>query len=832
MLQEPSLEKGLKRICINVILQKTGIMIKFFLNKEVKMKKIFAFLFYSFSLVFGMNFNQVAEFSGSNFQNAAVSDFNRDGYIDIAVVKDNEILVFPGKKQSPYFNEPIVTPVTGYFQYITVNDFNRDGKPDIAVSSHMYPEKMKVLLGNGDGTFQQPSTYGAGAYPNGITNADFNRDGIDDIAVVSQDSSVFYCYLGNGDGTFNLASVNPTSYVSVDITSADFDNDGIMDVAVTGYFNGYLHIFKGKGDGTFNEPINLSISSPWAISKGDFNRDGKIDLVVTNRSGSGMVSVLIGKGDCTFESPAHYEVGGEPWGVSVNDFDGDGISDLAIACGQGYEGYALKILKGKGDGTFQSVFSRNFQSIKGVVSEDFNHDGKKDIAVLCYDRIVILINTTEFKISGTFSEPVNYWVTGQSPVDVITYDFNNDGILDIAVSVSTQDGGNVLIYTGKNDGTFNSPVSYQFPAGFYPQYLTTSDFNRDGKPDIAVSSSVNKLGIMQNNGNGTFTITTILLNYEGVYAPFTNIVSGDFNRDGKPDIALKSNHSTNSGILVLLGGGDGTFTYSAFYPLQKAGDLALCDFNKDGIVDMGVTRRYINGAFLFTGKGDGTFYNSKYISSLYDPTGLVFDDFNIDGNPDIAFCDYQEPSKVSIWNGDGNGNFALGTEFNAGDYLFDINCADFNRDGADDLIILNVPSSLPGPKILLAFGNNDGTFNLADSYSNISGYPIALAIGDFDRNGSIDTAVLSGSYGESYLNIFYNLLIEKGDISGEGTIDISDVILCLRMAIELPVEIGGTVYTSPYPLWLVNRAKLADDGEPTITISDVIKVLRKAIGLD
>jgi len=778
-----------------------------------------------------MNFNQVAEFLGSNFQNAAVSDFNRDGCIDIAIVKSGEILVFLGKKESPYFNEPIVTTVTGYFQYITVNDFNRDGKPDIAVSSYMFPEMMIVLLGNGDGTFQEPSTYGAGAYPRGITNADFNRDGIDDIVVVSQDSSVFYCYLGNGDGTFNLASVNNTSYVSVDITSADFDNDGIMDVAVTAYSNGYLHIFKGRGDGTFNQLINIPISSPWAISKGDFNRDGKIDLVVTNRCCSGMVSVLIGKGDCTFESPANYQVGGEPWGISVNDFDGDGISDLAIACGQGYDGYVLKILKGKGDGTFQSVLSRNFGNIKNVISEDFNHDGKKDIAVICYERIVILINTTEFKISGNFSEPVNYWVTGDSPVDVITYDFNNDGILDMAVSVSTQDGGNVLIYTGKNDGSFNNPTNYPFPAGFYPQYLTTSDFNRDGKPDIAVSSSVNKLGIMQNNGDGTFTVITHNLNYPGVYGPFQQIVSGDFNRDGKPDIALKSSHFTDAGILVLFGRGDGTFSYSSFYSLPKAGDVALCDFNKDGILDMGVTRRYINGAFMFTGTGDGTFEVFWYIPLLYDATGLVFSDFNIDGNPDVAFCDFQE-SKVSIWNGDGNGQFVPGNEFNAGYQPFDINCADFNRDGADDLIILNVPSSFPGPKILLAFGNNDGTFNLADSYSNISGYPIALAIGDFDRNGSIDIAVLSGSYGESYLNIFYNLLIEKGDISGDGTIDISDVILCLRMTIELPVEIGGTIYNFPYPLLLINRAKLADDGEPGITIFDVIKVLRKAIGLD
>ncbi|MGC9066550.1 MAG: FG-GAP repeat domain-containing protein [Candidatus Ratteibacteria bacterium] len=150
----------------------------------------------------------------------------------------------------------------------------------------------------------------------------------------------------------------------------------------------------------------------------------------------------------------------------------------------------------------------------------------------------------------------------------------------------------------------------------------------------------------------------------------------------------------------------------------------------------------------------------------------------------------------------------------------------FNRDGSQDVIIARLQTL----NLLVAYGDRNGLLVPAGEFSTETGYPRTMCDGDFDRNGTPDVAVVTGD--TDTLTIFYNLLIDKGDISANGTIDISDVILCLRMAIELPVEIRGTLYNAPYPQWLISRAKIADDGETAITISDVIKILRKAIGLD
>lgn len=344
--------------------------------------------------------------------------------------------------------------------------------------------------------------------------------------------------------------------------------------------------------------------------------------------------------------------------------------------------------------------------------------------------------------------------------------------------------------------------------------------------DIAVANSTgHTYGIMKNNGNGTFSVDI----FPGVNIDsYSSINSGDFNRDGIPDILITTSYYPGGGIIVHTGNGDGTFCEGVFYPFDSAWRTALGDFNKDAIIDIAATASYTQGVYLYSGRTDGTFLYSGYIDSGYGPVMPVFSDFNSDGNPDIAVCDWTSNQDVSFWIGDGQGNFNISSRFVFGDDSnpYDIVADDFNRDGSQDLIVARVSS------LNLAFlaGNNNGSFTLSSEFSTETGYPRGICTGDFDRNGTIDVAVVKGD--PDGLSIFYNLSIEKGDISTDGSIDISDVILCLRIAIELPVEIRGVVYNPPYPQWLIDRAKLADDGEPSITISDVIKILRRAIGLD
>lgn len=787
------------------------------------MKKYLAFIALFFCMnVYAITFDYVADWASEiDYEHLCTADFNRDGKTDIAIAGSNAIEIYSGTGQTPYFVKAATIELSGYFTFIISDDFNRDGKPDIAVSSYNFPEKFYVLLGDGNFSFQV-SFEGALSYPRGLVSGDFNRDGKPDIAAISY-NFYFNCYLGNGDGTFNLASSNATSYVSLYITAADFDNDGILDIAATGYYDSVVHIYRGKGDGTFHSPLNITVYSPWYIAKGDFNRDGKPDLAVASRSGPGMVAVLIGNGDCTFKTPVYYNTGGEPWAIEVSDFDGDGIEDMAVV-----NSYAqtLTVLKGKDNGAFQLDFTFVAQSLRAVVSGKFTEDGKKDLALLCNAAGIIFENSTDFGETGVFSNPV-YYQTGQGPMNVIAADFNNDAILDLAVA--NYGSGDVSVLIGRSDGSFFPAVNYYFDSPFFfefmPYGLVASDFNKDGNMDIAVSNGDGyAYAIMTNNGDATFEVN-IFPTYYG--SPFYSINSGDFNRDGNADIIISCASSSSGGLIVHFGKGDGTFDPLTFYSLSGALRTAIADFNKDGVSDIAVSSAHNNGVFLFTGNENGYFSNSGVISSGNNSVMPIFSDFNSDGNPDIAVTDLDNQD-VSFWLGNGQNLFNLAYRYYFSDNSnpFGIVSGDFNRDGTQDLIVARIAST----DLAFLAGNNDGSFTLGSQIPVELQYPVAVCAGDFDRNGTLDIAAVIRDANQ--LAIVYNLNIKKGDISADGIIDISDVILCLRMAINLPVEIRGTVYDSPYPQQLINRAKLADDGEPEVNISDVIKVLRKAIGLD
>ena len=141
-----------------------------------------------------------------------------------------------------------------------------------------------------------------------------------------------------------------------------------------------VSVLLGKGDGTFQTPTYYAVGNgrgPESVTVGDFNGDGKSDLAVANE-GSDTVSILLANGDGTFQTKTDYTVGYSPYSITVGDFDGDGKTDLAVAnCG----GNTVSILLGKGDGTFQTKTDYTVGSgPEGITVGDFNGDGKTDLA--------------------------------------------------------------------------------------------------------------------------------------------------------------------------------------------------------------------------------------------------------------------------------------------------------------------------------------------------------------------------------------------------------------------------------------------------------------------
>jgi len=313
----------------------------------------------------------------------------------------------------------------------------------------------------------------------------------------------------------------------------------------------------------------------------------------------------------------------------------------------------------------------------------------------------------------------------------ISADFNGDGKMDVAVSVSesaTADA--MLIYIGNGDGTLKSPVSYPLPQESYGFGVLAGDLNGDGKLDLVAGHS-----LFLGNGDGTFRsaidLGIYLLTAGQVYA------IGDFNGDGKLDLAGSTVFFSGSPVFVALGNGDGTFQ-----PVTTIGSgcgdplqMSAADFNNDGKLDL----IFRGGVCVFLGNGDGTFQapTGPFSGSTgYAGSPMTIADINGDGKQDIFFGGGQ-----FALEGKGDGTFQAGSTPSPDCVLGSV-AGDFNGDGHIDIA---------GNCLLL--GNGDGTFN-ADTNTGLVPEDQAVAAGDFNGDGRLDLVTVCATCTGDQLSIF------------------------------------------------------------------------------
>ncbi len=604
---------------------------------------------------------------------------------------------------------------------------------------------VSVLLGNGDGTFKPYITTTAGTQGGSIAVGDFNGDGKLDVAV-SDNSIGVDIMLGKGDGTFQAPVGYATAADPRMVVAADFNGDGKLDLATTNAGSQTISVLLGNGNGTFQthkDNSTAKAASCISLTVGDLRNDGRHDIVAGCQA-LGLVGVLLSNGDGTFKAIKTYAVPIGVTAVAVGDFNGDGKPDVAVTNG----GTNVSVLTGSGSGTLKAAvtFGTNFGPT-GVVAVDLNGDGKADIitansgspfGVITANVSVLLSNGKDL-----FAARTDYKVGGASGNGayngIAAADLTGNGKPDLIVPITYSDEVSILMNKGK--GTFAAPVNYQLPTEVLG--VVAGDFNNDGKADIAVMNFGNtgSISVLLNSGTGTFSApTSYPINGYGY-----GIAVGDFNKDGNLDIVGAD--GTNSTVSVLLGNGTGAFPSFATYPTGSSPiAVTVGDFNHDGWPDLAVANQLSQTISILINKADGsgTFLPKVDYTIPVGPISIATGSFRGNGTLDLVVATNSAFPGIEILLGNNDGTFQTAVPYDTMNNAYAVTVGDFNNDGNLDLAvsIVNPGSNFAWVEVIPGVG--DGTFGAGVTLAT-GALPYGIVAADFNGDGVMDLATGNGT---------------------------------------------------------------------------------------
>jgi len=335
------------------------------------------------------------------------------------------------------------------------------------------------------------------------------------------------------------------------------------------------------------------------------------------------------------------------------------------------------------------------------VTADLNGDGIPDLAILSDSGVAVLLGNGDGTFTPAAGSPIAVGSNNSDTTSIAVGDFNNDGHPDLVITnISWTDSGEqgtVILLLGKGDGTFTAAAKSPFAAGNYLQFAAVGDFNGDGSADLAVVNGYggNDVIILLGNGAGGFTqaSNSPTVGNSPVYA-----VTGDFNGDGKTDLAVANQNDAT--VSILLGNGSGGFTQATGSPISVGygpTSIAVGDLNGDGKLDLAVADSGSTSVAILLGNNDGTFAapTSSWIALSNPPQSIVIGDFNGDGNADLAAALNGYPGSVAILLGGGQGTFTQpgNSPVAAGNGTYSLAVADFNGDGVADLAVTNTEAN-------------------------------------------------------------------------------------------------------------------------------------------
>ncbi len=567
--------------------------------------------------------------------------------------------------------------------------------------------------------------------------------------------------------TFNFAPRHQIGLNTIDTVYADLDGDGLLDITTV---NGgeenpspTITILFGTANGEFSAPLVLpSYMIGQTIAVGDLNHDGKPDIVAGSWYQNAL-AVFLNQGNRQFTQPVFsippdppYPTGlqvGEFFDLAIGDFDGDGNNDVVAL--QDQINQRLRFFHFNGNGTL-TVFATINQNETGTSYErvmevgDLNGDNRPDIVFAGGGPFGVR------NISFVFGQPVGGTLAlsygplvEDKTVGISINDLDNDGDKDLAVAfldTTTPNQNSLRVFRNNGSGSFTSvPRSspdYLFP----PNDITTGDFNNDGKQDLAALISETIVTVMYGNGD---------LSYSGeknyLVSASSSIHSGDFNSDNKTDLITTSSFLLQTDYSQYVGLSNNTVNILFNDNLQrfKSPPVTLWgpnfidagDFNSDGYKDLvsswATTFNNTSGVDILLNDTAGGLLPEVDYQSPGALNGMKTGDFNGDGKLDAVSAHAYTGLRLAVYFGSGNGTLSapVSTSFTEG--LSNLIVGDFNSDGKDDVFIVDVASR--GYAML---SNGNGTFSVApNSPMTLPDSILEFQKGDFNGDHKLDLII-------------------------------------------------------------------------------------------